>query len=206
MPSFDFEQSIGGIVIGVDEVGCGPWAGPLIAASCYIDPSIFPASLLALLEDSKKLTPKKREHIFNLLKMEENNSIFFGVGCVDIDDFNILGLKHALPKAMRLSVEHLSKTPDHILIDGVRDPKLGYPTTMIKKGDSLSYSIAAASIYAKVIRDHIMQDLHTEFPQYGWDKNAGYGTKVHRDAIAQYGITPHHRTCYAPIQAFLCTS
>ncbi|CAO4837120.1 MAG: Ribonuclease HII [Holosporales bacterium] len=201
MPDFQYENSMRGRCVGVDEVGCGPWAGPLLSAACYIDQKNFPTELAALLNDSKALSPKKRERIYaQLLDVE---SICFGLGIVEIDEFNCIGLKHALPLSMKRAIENLPIQPDYVLIDGVRDPKLNVPTIMIKKGDSLSCSIAAASIYAKVTRDKIMQQISEIYPQYHFEKNAGYGTREHQRAIELYGITPHHRLCYAPIRRYL---
>lgn len=201
MPDFQFENSVRGRCVGVDEVGCGPWAGPLLSAACYIDQEKFPAELAAFLNDSKTLSAKKRESIYAQLLDEK--SICFGLGLVEINEFNSLGLKHALPLSMKRAIENLPFRPDYVLIDGVRDPKLNMPTMMIKKGDSLSYSIAAASIYAKVTRDQIMKDIGEMYPEYNFEKNAGYGTKEHQRAIELFGITPHHRLCYAPIQKYL---
>ncbi|MBP9753290.1 MAG: ribonuclease HII [Proteobacteria bacterium] len=206
MPSFDLEDSLRKkypVIIGVDEVGCGPWAGPLVAASCYIDPNLFPQNLRQMINDSKKMTQKKREEFVLKIKPENGISIWHGIGVVDIEEFNQVGLKKALPLVIQRAVDAFSLSVDHVLIDGIRNPNLNIPTTMVIKGDQKSYSIAAASIIAKVFRDNMMQELHQLYPHYQWDKNAGYGTKSHIDAICQFGISPHHRICYKPIQKFL---
>lgn len=203
MPDFHYENTLKGRSIGVDEVGCGPWAGPLLSAACYIDQQKFPSDIAVLLNDSKTLSLKKREYIYAQLIEEKDKSIYFGLGIIEIDEFNKLGLKCALPQAMKRAIENLPFHPDYVLIDGVRDPKLDYPTLMIKKGDALSCSIAAASIYAKVTRDLLMKKISKDYPHYHFDKNVGYGTKEHQYAIEMYGITPHHRLGYAPIQRYL---
>lgn len=124
-----------------------------------------------------------------------------GISSVEeIDQFNIWG---ATQLAMFRAVEGLALTPSQILIDGKRKPKFDYPMQLIVKGDQKSFSIAAASILAKVKRDKIMHNLHQEFPQFGWHKNAGYGTDEHQHALAQYGVTSYHRKSYAPIRSLL---
>jgi ribonuclease HII len=206
MPSFNFENDLSKDdkkIIGIDEVGCGPWAGPLVACACYIDPKTFPAELLKMINDSKKMTAKNREKFVDSIQEEINRNIFYGIGCIEIEEFNVLGLKNALLKAIKSAVLNINIKVDHLLIDGIRNPNLDYPTTMIVKGDQRSYTIAAASIIAKVYRDRLMQQLHLKFPEYRWDKNAGYGTKDHIDAIQKFGLTPHHRFCYKPIQKYL---
>lgn len=205
MPSFEFENQypINQNVVGIDEVGCGPWAGPLVAIACAFDRKNISDKILALLDDSKKLTKQKREIAFKSLIGENNKTFFFGIGIVDIDLFNELNLKKALPLAMHKAFNNFPKSSSHVLIDGIRNPHLSTPSTLIKKGDSISYTIAAASIVAKVIRDKIMETLHASYPQYGWAMNAGYGTKKHQEAINKFGLTPHHRTCFRPIKNFL---
>jgi ribonuclease HII len=205
MPSFEFEDQHpkNQYVVGIDEVGCGPWAGPLIAIACAFDRKNVSDKILQLLDDSKKLTKQKRELAFEALIDENNKTFFFGIGIIEIDLFNELNLKKALPLAMQNAFNNFPKSSCHVLVDGIRNPHLSTPTTLIKKGDSISYTIAAASIIAKVTRDKIMGHLHTIYPHYGWAMNAGYGTKKHQEAIEQFGLTPHHRTCFRPIKNFL---
>ncbi|CAO5675790.1 MAG: Ribonuclease HII [Holosporales bacterium] len=206
MPSFIIEDALrdyNTVIVGIDEVGCGPWAGPLVAACCYINKDAIPSSLLSLINDSKKISRKKREDIFLRIQDESHRSIWFGIGVIEIEEFNILGLKESLPYVIKKSIEKFPLTIDHVLVDGIRNPKLNIPTTMVIKGDQLSYSIAAASIIAKVTRDDMMIKLHASYPQYQWDQNAGYGTKAHQAAIKQFGLSPYHRTCYKPIQNFM---
>jgi ribonuclease HII len=205
MPSFEYENQYPANqhVVGIDEVGCGPWAGPLVAIACSFDRINVPYKILALLNDSKKLTKQKRETAFQALMEENNKTFFYAIGIVEIDLFNELNLKNALPLIMQKAFNAFPKQAHHILVDGIRNPNIPLPTTLIKKGDSISYTIAAASIVAKVTRDKIMEELHNIFPQYGWKANAGYGTKTHQDAIKIFGLTPHHRTCFTPIKNFL---
>lgn len=206
MPHFIFENTYPSHfkIAGIDEVGCGPWAGPLIACACIIEQNKIPQSLLMTIDDSKKIAKQKREDIYQRILEEKEKSLFFGIGIVEIDIFNQITLKNALPFAMKESIHKLPIKPDQLLIDGIRNPQINIPTKMIKKGDQESYSIAIASIIAKVTRDNIMTQLHEQYPEYGWDKNAGYGTKQHMQAIKKYGLTPQHRTCFKPIQKFTC--
>lgn len=201
-PSFDLENKYdGGLIAGVDEAGCGPWAGPLTATACIIDQAKITKNLLAHINDSKTLSAKKREAIYQALIQHE--AVIYSTHVMDIVEFNTLGLAKALPLTIQRAVTGLSVKPTHVLMDGISDPKVGIPTSLIVRGDQKSYSIAAASIIAKVTRDHLMQQLSQEYPKYDWAKNAGYGTKSHREALDKYGITPQHRTCYKPIQKLL---
>ncbi len=190
-PDLSFENEIEGLVAGVDEAGRGPWAGPVVAAAVILGKNI-PTGL----DDSKKLTAKKRENLFSAIQ----ETCVVGIGIVDpaeIDKINILG---ATRRAMIMAVANLAEIPSGILVDGNQFPK-GFPcpAKAIVKGDGKSLSIAAASIIAKVTRDRMMIKLHEEFPHYGWNKNMGYGTKSHIEALKQHGITIHHRKSFAPV-------
>ncbi len=201
-PSFDLENAYsGGLIAGIDEAGCGPWAGPLVAAACILDQQKISQTLLGCINDSKKLSIKKREAIYE--KLIQDDGVIYSMHIMDIAEFNTLGLAKALPLTIARAVKNLSIKPKHILMDGIRDPKVGIPTSLIIKGDQKSFSIAAASIIAKVTRDRLMQLLSTKHPEYNWGKNAGYGTKDHQKALETYGVTPYHRTCYKPIQKLL---
>lgn len=186
-------------VAGLDEAGCGPWAGALVAAAVIL-PKTLPDFMNGV-NDSKKLTRAKREYLFECIT--NDSQIHSGVGIVDVVEIDALLLRKALPLAFKRAVDALPFPPLSLLIDGIRDPKLPYVTHMIKQGDQRSLSIATASIIAKVTRDRLMDELHNEYPAYGWNKNAGYGTKAHREALACVGITPHHRKSYAPIKQYL---
>ncbi|MES2252130.1 MAG: ribonuclease HII [Pseudomonadota bacterium] len=198
-PSLAHELQLRGVVAGLDEAGCGPWAGPLVAAAVIL-PEILPTYMTEI-NDSKKLTRAKRAHLFD--EITSDRSIIWSVGIVSVDELDSLLLRKALPLAFERAVTGLVKSPDNLLIDGIRDPKLPYQTTLLKHGDQLSFSIATASILAKVTRDRIMDALHYEFPSYGWNQNAGYGTKQHQQALTAFGVTRYHRKSYAPIKVFL---
>lgn len=200
-PSFIFENQFPGQVAGVDEAGCGPWAGPVVAAAAIINQSLFPALLSAEINDSKKLTKKKRSFLYQELIQHPCVTYSIGISSVEeIDQFNIWG---ATQLAMQRAVEELPLKPDTLLIDGKRKPNWDYSMHLIIKGDQKSFSIAAASIIAKVKRDEMMDDLHQQYPHFGWNRNAGYGTSEHQRALAQYGVTSHHRKSFAPIRSLL---
>lgn len=199
-PDFKFEQAAlengAFIVAGVDEVGRGPLCGPVTAAAVVLDPANIPVGL----NDSKKLTEKRRLVLFDEIMATADCSIAHA-SVEEIDDINILRASHL---AMERAVAGLKSPADHALIDGNMIPK-GLPITAetIVKGDARSLSIAAASIIAKVERDRIMGDLAAEFPGYGWEKNAGYGTKQHLAALQSLGVTPHHRRSFKPVHNIL---
>lgn len=200
MPDFFFEKKFHlKKIAGVDEAGCGPWAGPVIASAVIF--SEYDQVFWANLNDSKKLSSQKRQEYFEMLT--HSSSIIFGIGSASVEEIDELNIANATRLAMKRAIEDLSVPPEHVLIDGVRAPSINIPFTMITKGDSLSLSIAAASIIAKVTRDQIMRDLSKDYPMYCWSKNAGYGTALHREALKKYGLTPHHRKSFAPIRALL---
>ena len=183
------------IIAGVDEVGRGPWAGPVTACAVSLDPNNIPDGL----NDSKKLTAKRREALFELI-MDSAQVSLIHVEVEEIDEINIL---QATFRAMERAVSNLS-IPNHILIDGNKiPPNLTAPTTAVIKGDGKSVSIAAASIIAKVTRDRLMLDLSKLYPGYGWETNAGYGTKMHQSGLLNHGVTPHHRRSFKPIHNIL---
>ncbi len=183
-------------VAGVDEVGRGPLAGPVTAAAVILDPSNIPEGL----NDSKKLTAKRRAVLHDqILDCAEVSVAHASVA--EIDEINILRAAHL---AMERAIAGLSSAPDLALIDGNMIPKnLGLPARAVIKGDSLSASIAAASIVAKIRRDRIMWDLAQQFPGYGWETNAGYGSKSHIEALRNLGVTPHHRRSFKPVHNIL---
>lgn len=184
------------LVAGVDEVGRGPLAGPVTAAAVILDRDHVPEGL----DDSKKLTAKSRDRLFDQIMGSANVSIAHAT-VEEIDRLNILYASHL---AMERAVAGLSLSPCHALIDGNMIPKaLTCPATAVIKGDGRSLSIAAASIVAKVTRDRIMVDLAQQHPGYGWERNAGYPTKLHRVALLQLGVTPHHRRSFKPVHNIL---
>jgi ribonuclease HII len=189
MPDLSHEKRIGGRVAGVDEVGRGPLAGPVLAAAVVL-PARLPRGLAARIDDSKKLSAPQREAAYAALR-ESGAEIALGAASVaEIAQLNIL---HAAMLAMRRAVAGLPRRPDHVLVDGNRVPGCPHPCTAIIGGDAASLSIAAASIIAKVTRDRLMARLHARYPEYGWARNAGYAATLHREAILRCGATPHHR-------------
>ncbi len=199
-PDFTLEQSAidagHAIIAGVDEVGRGPLCGPVTAAAVILDPMNIPDGL----NDSKKLTAKRREALYDLLIGCAEVSIAHA-SVEEIDRINILRASHL---AMERAISGLPRPPDHVLIDGNMIPRgLTTPAQTVIKGDAKSLSIAAASIIAKVCRDRIMADLAQEFPGYGWEKNAGYPTPVHLKALLNLGVTPHHRRSFKPVYKML---
>ncbi len=185
-----------GLVCGVDEVGRGPLAGPVVAAAVILNPENIPVGL----NDSKKLTEKKRDHLYGLINQAAVSVSIAEATVEEIDDINIL---QASLLAMRRAVTGLDKTAASALVDGNKDPGLNVPTRTLIKGDGRSLSIAAASIVAKVFRDRLMKKLAEQHPEYGWDKNAGYGVPKHLAALKVVGATRHHRRSFAPIRHVL---
>lgn len=178
------------IEAGCDEAGRGCLAGPVTAAAVIL-PKNYKNTLL---NDSKKLTPKQRE----LLKPEIiNSAISWNVAFIDNNEIDNINILRASIKAMHLAIEGLSKTPRHLLIDGNRFYQYkNISHTTIIKGDSLYLSIAAASVLAKTFRDEYMNRIHNEYPAYGWNRNKGYATRYHRDAILNHGLSPYHRKSF----------
>lgn len=205
MPDFSFEDKYQGVVCGIDEAGRGPWVGNVVAGAVVILDRNLPDDILANLNDSKKLSKAKREILYDLLKVaEQKGQIKIGIGEAtpqEIDDNNIL---QATFMAMQRAVSNLGINPDIALIDGNRCPKIfSCPTSFVIKGDALSYSISAASIVAKVWRDRELEELAQKYPYYGFEHNAGYGTKDHIEGIKKYGLIPEHRKSYKPVKEFL---
>ena len=202
-PDFSFERDAGadfGIpVCGTDEAGRGPLAGPVVAAAVVLPPKLVAEGLFDKLNDSKVMPLKARIEAFDLI-VETCDFCIAEASIEEIDDINIL---NASMLAMKRAVEGL-KTPVQLaLIDGNRAPKLDCQTQTIVKGDSRSLSIAAASVLAKQHRDAIMLKLHHQEPHYGWNKNKGYPTKLHREALQIHGISKFHRRSFAPIK-YIC--
>lgn len=184
------------LVAGVDEVGRGPLAGPVTAAAVILDPARIPEGL----NDSKRLTAKRRAALKDQLMACADVSIAHA-SVAEIDELNILRASHL---AMERAVAGLRQTPDLALIDGNMIPLgLSVPARSVVKGDAISVSIAAASIVAKTCRDRIMWDLAQQYPGYGWETNAGYPSKSHREALQNLGVTPHHRRSFRPVHNIL---
>lgn len=205
MPDFSLEHEIDGAVCGLDEVGRGPLAGAVVAACVYIPPDVRTLPWVSEINDSKKLSWGKLEKLYELITAH----CIFGIaenGPRVIEDLNIL---QASLDAMRQAYEiGAAKMPSsqgftQALIDGTQLPQIPCAMRAVKKGDSISTSIAAASILAKVTRDRQMHELSREWPEYGWDSNVGYPSQQHRDAINAYGITEHHRRNFSPVRNYI---
>ncbi|MDE3122012.1 MAG: ribonuclease HII [Paracoccaceae bacterium] len=199
-PDFSFETAARarGLfrIAGLDEVGRGPLAGPVTAAAVILDPGRIPEGL----NDSKALAAKRRLALDAAIRAVAEVSVAHA-SVEEIDRLNILRASHL---AMERAVAGLRSPPDHLLIDGNMIPRgLTIPAEAVVKGDARVLSIAAASIVAKVARDAIMVDLAQQHPGYGWETNAGYGSKAHLQALQDFGVTPHHRRSFAPVHKML---
>ncbi|WP_330949024.1 ribonuclease HII [Virgibacillus sp. MG-45] len=180
-------------IAGMDEAGRGPLAGPVVAAAVILPPHF---KLLGL-NDSKQLNEAQRNEFFHIIK---DQAISYSIAVQDnsiIDDINIF---EATKRSMRLALDELHIAPDYVLIDAVNLDRLPWPSKAMTKGDQKSISIAAASILAKVTRDTLMQEIHEQYPMYQFNRNMGYGTKAHLEALKTYGITPYHRKSFAPVK------
>ncbi len=195
-PDLTFENARPGPVAGVDEVGRGPWAGPVVAAAVILEQGAIPPGI----DDSKALTRRRREALFEVLR----GCAIIGIGQATVEEIERLNILGAALLAMNRAVEALGVVPGHALIDGNRLPQLPCPASALVGGDRRSLSIAAASVIAKVTRDRIMAVFAYEHPGFGWERNAGYGTAEHRAALDRLGITPHHRSSFRPIHNILC--
>lgn len=180
------------VICGVDEVGRGPLLGPVVAAAVVLPVGYFNKDI----KDSKKLTEKKREELYDIIV---ENAISIGVGIVYEDVIDKINIYEATKVAMKEAIKNLSIKPEHVLIDAMK-LDIDIPNTPIIKGDAKSESIAAASIIAKVTRDRMIDEISNEFPMYDLKNNKGYGTKNHIEALKKYGPCKYHRTTYAPIK------
>ncbi|WP_152656410.1 ribonuclease HII [Oceanobacillus sp. CFH 90083] len=180
-------------IAGVDEVGRGPLAGPVVAAAVIL-PKDF---RLIGLNDSKKLKEDVREAYSSYIKA---HAVSYHIAFIDNQVIDTVNIYEATKKAMYEALAGLNPSPDHVLVDAVHLPRLNCSQEAIIKGDASSISIAAASVLAKVARDQFMKELHKEYPGYDFDKNMGYGTKAHLEGLNQFGVTPYHRTSFAPIK------
>jgi len=204
MPDFALEIEFGGSqgrVAGIDEVGRGPWAGPVVAAAAVLDIGKLPRALLDRIDDSKALTAKKREAVAAELvaRARTGDGIVVALGSASVNEIVHLNILRATERAMMRALARLPFIPDFVLVDGNRAPKFGCPTKAIVGGDARSLSIAAASIVAKVARDRLMTRLAGLYPAFGWERNAGYGTAIHAEALIRMGPTAHHRRSFAPV-------
>lgn len=180
-------------IAGIDEAGRGPLAGPVVAVACIIPEDVF----IPGVDDSKKLTPQKRQAIFELIKADTR--ILFGIGIVSHDLIDAINIFQATVQAMHLAVANLTCVPDYLLVDGMKLSHPSIPAQKIIKGDQLSQSIAAASIIAKETRDEMMRDYHKQWPHYGFDQHKGYATALHKHALSLHGPCPIHRLTFASL-------
>jgi ribonuclease HII len=202
-PTLSFDQQFQGPCVGLDEVGYGPWAGPVVTAAVMI---LNPKTLQAFegqVQDSKKLTLKKREALYEQLTAHPD--VAFNIGAASVEEIDTLNIRRATCLAMERAYGHVAfQGAVTLLVDGTLP--LTHPTARVipvVKGDAQSFAIACASILAKVTRDRMMVVLHEAFPAYGWDTNVGYGTATHQAGLQAVGVSPHHRRSYAPIRALL---
>lgn len=196
-PDFSIERNkmLEGVTLpcGVDEVGRGPWAGPVVAAAVILDPENLPIGAT----DSKKLSAKKRAEL--AIFIHENAQV--SIAQASVEEIDSMNIREATLLAMERAVEKLPSKADYAYVDGNAMPKnLAADAECVIKGDSKVLSIAAASIVAKEYRDNLMAKLAEEHPHYAWEKNAGYGTKAHQEGLAEHGVTDHHRRSFRPIK------
>jgi ribonuclease HII len=199
MPDLSLEHACGGRVAGVDEAGRGPWAGPVVAAAVIL-PGDLPSDLANRLDDSKKLSAALRADLFaGIVRCAE-----IGIGAASVSEIDRDNILAATFLAMRRAVAGLRRRPDTVLVDGNRlPPGLPCEGRTVVGGDGKSLSIAAASIVAKVTRDRAMSALGARYPAFGWERNAGYGTRQHQEGLLAAGVTRHHRRSFAPIAKIL---
>ena len=199
MPDFAIERRCEGVVCGVDEAGRGPLAGPVVAAAVILDRQRFRGWLRAGLDDSKAMTREAREESYKALW----KCARIGVGAASAREIDRINILRASLVAMGRAVAALGLRPDIALVDGNVAPALPCPVRTVIKGDALSFSIAAASVIAKVTRDRIMWALARRYPGYGWETNVGYTTAEHGEALSRLGATPHHRRSFEPVRLTL---
>ncbi len=191
-------RSSGGLLVaGVDEVGRGPLAGPVVACAIVMPPDV---RAISGVRDSKVVRREDRERLAELILRK---AIAVSLGAASVREIDTINIYQATVLAMRRAIRRLSVTPDHIVIDGKPIRTLEYPHTALIGGDAICYSIACASIVAKVTRDRLMVSLSRRHPGYLWERNAGYGTADHLTALASAGITAHHRKSFAPVQCLV---
>lgn len=177
------------VICGVDEAGRGPLAGPVVAAACVLPEGL----IIEGLDDSKKLTEKKREKIYDVII---ENALDYSIASASVEEIEEINILNAAMLAMKRAIDGLKTKPDLALIDGNTSRGFTVPTKTVVHGDAISQSIAAASILAKVTRDRLCYEYDKEYPEYGFAKHKGYGTKLHTDAIKAYGVTPIHRPSF----------
>ena len=202
MNLYEYEEELyknnNNFIAGVDEVGRGPLNGPVVSACVILPKNFIPEGL----NDSKKLTEKKRDFYYDLIM---NNAIAIGVGIVSNEEIDKINIYEASKKSMILAIKNCNHKIDHVLIDAMK-LDIDIPSTSIIKGDAKSISSAAASVIAKVTRDRMMMELDKKYPMYGYKNHKGYPTKKHIEAIYKYGLIPGYRLTYGPIKEYMLNS
>lgn len=189
----ELRASVGPMIAGVDEVGRGPLAGPVVACAVIMPPNV---RAIAGVDDSKRLTPRQRVRLAGLIRQR---ALAVSLGAASAREIDRVNIYHATTLAIRRALGRLAATPDHVVLDGRTIRGLGVPHTAIVGGDARCYSIACASIIAKVTRDRVMKALAKRYPTYGWERNVGYSTAKHLAGLASAGATPHHRRSFVPV-------
>jgi ribonuclease HII len=180
------------LIAGVDEVGRGPLAGPVVACAAIMPPSPVRRAIAGV-DDSKKLASSERERLAVRIRQE---ALALAIGAASVREIDRYNIYHASVRAMRRALARLPLRPDHVLVDGLPIKSLGVPHTAVVDGDARCYAIACASIVAKVVRDDLMRRLASRYPAYGWEHNAGYATPEHIAVVDSAGGTPHHRVSF----------
>jgi len=193
---FDEEKVYPILTAGVDEVGRGPLAGPVVAAAVILKPD----HTIVGLADSKKLSEKKREFLYPQI---QEQSISYALGEASVEEIDAINILQASLLAMKRAIEGLSITPEHVLVDGNKAPDIHISVDTVVKGDSRVASISAASILAKVYRDRMMVEYHQEYPQFSFHKHKAYGSKLHMEELNEHGPLPVHRKTFAPVRKLL---
>lgn len=199
MPNLALEEECGGVVCGIDEVGRGPLAGPVVAAAVVLDLAHMPRALRRGIDDSKALSAEARDEYCQAIR----RCAVIGIGAASAREIDRINILRASLVAMQRAVRALRIVPDAALVDGNIAPALPCPARAVIGGDAVSLSIAAASIVAKVLRDQIMRELARRYAGYGWESNVGYGTREHCAALMAHGATIHHRRSFAPVRLAL---
>ena len=192
----DLRRAIGPLIAGIDEVGRGPLAGPVVACAIIMPPD---ERVIRGVDDSKVLSADERARLAERIR---SRALSIGVGAASVREIDKVNIFHASVLAMRRALARLTLRPDHVIIDGRAIRSLGTPHTAVIDGDACCYSIACASIIAKVTRDRVMHALAARYPGYRWEKNVGYSTAAHFAGIAEHGVTPHHRHSFLPVRQF----
>jgi ribonuclease HII len=190
----DLRRSVGPLIAGIDEVGRGPLAGPVVACAIIMPPD---ERVIRGVDDSKVLSADERARLAERIR---SRALSIGVGAASVREIDKMNIFHASVLAMRRALGRLTIRPDHVIIDGRAIRSLGTPHTAVIDGDACCYSIACASIIAKVTRDRVMRALAERYPVYRWERNVGYSTAAHFAGIAEHGVTPHHRHSFLPVR------